>query len=98
MPAIPNVTEMLNQPLTTKSLALDVSSEDADFTDSEGDYYMPPFARRLYVGTAGDVEAKKMGDADFIVYKNVPAGSYLDGAWIAVGTTNTTATDIIAEQ
>lgn len=94
---IPNITEMLNQALTTKSVAINVSENPADFTDAEGDYYMPPFARRLYVGTGGNVLAKKMGDADFVTYKNVPDGTYLDGAWIAVSE-DSTASDIVAEQ
>lgn len=58
------------------------------------------YARRLWVGTGGNVVAQKRGDDAPHTYKNVASGSYLDGWWILVKSTSngTTAADIVAER
>lgn len=87
--------------IPSRSHDVNISSTDDDLTqatefvgyDGGGKY-----ARRLYVGTGGNVYAKKLGDSAVHAYLNVPSGSYLDGAWILVQKTNTTAANMVAEQ
>lgn len=50
--------------------------------------------RGLYVGGAGDVEVVDMKD-NATVFHAVPAGTILPVMGVRVGSTNTTATDIV---
>ena len=70
-----------------------VGLRHADVTPSDTDDFSST-ARRLWVGTGGDVAAVDV-DGTAVTYKNVPSGSYLEGAFARVNATNTTATDII---
>lgn len=51
----------------------------------------------LYVGTAGDVTLRPVGSEVDVVYRNVPAGSYLTVRASAIRSSGTTAADIIGE-
>jgi hypothetical protein len=59
---------------------------------------MPPFARRLWVGTGGDLVARKAFDTQYHTFLNVPSGTPLDGAYVAVRPVGTDAADIVAER
>lgn len=53
--------------------------------------------RALWVGgDGGNVEVKAVDDSDYVVISSVPGGTRLDISVIAVRTTGTTATDIVA--
>ena len=51
----------------------------------------------LYVGTGGDVAAIPSGQTGYVVFKNVPSGSFLPIYIIGVGNlgAGTTATDLL---
>lgn len=53
-------------------------------------------ARSLYIGGAGNVSVVAKDDITPVVFKNVPAGSYLMVEAKIVRSTSTTATDIVA--
>lgn len=63
-------------------------SDSTDFTFG--------LASCLYIGTAGDVVAVTAG-GDAVTFKNVQAGTQLVGMWARVNTTNTTASNIVAQ-
>lgn len=88
--------DRLNQPLTSKSAAINLAA-DTDFTVNSHGLY--PFARRIFVGTGGDVVARKIRDSGYTTYK-AASGTYLDGAWAIVRSTGngTTASNLVAEQ
>lgn len=68
--------------------AVDISSGDFDCTDLRLGY-----AREVFVGTGGDGTSlflKFLGDDNFEEYKNVPSGSFVCGAIIAIGESSTT--------
>lgn len=77
----------------------DVNLEDpgAWGTPPEG-VEVPPFARRLWIGTGGTVVARKVFDTEYHTFLNVPDGAFLDGAYVAVRPDGTTADDIVAER
>ncbi len=53
-------------------------------------------AATLFVGVAGDVSVDMAGTGESIVFKNVPAGSFMPIQVDRVNVTGTTATDIVA--
>lgn len=54
------------------------------------------YAKRLYIGVAGDVAVLAVGDSVAIVYKSHPVG-YFDAVQVRrVNATGTTATNIVA--
>lgn len=53
-------------------------------------------ARSVYVGGAGDIAMKGTDDADFVVWKAVPAGSLLPFRVKEVRVAGTTATSLLA--
>lgn len=57
---------------------------------------LPNVCRFLYIGVLGDVTAKLSGDSVALLYKAVPAGTYLRGEFVRVMATGTTATNILA--
>ena len=85
---------------TASAPGSDVDLRVTATTGFTGDSSGAVYARRLYIGGAGDVAARKVGDAAVVIYKAVPAGTYMDGAWIVVGSSGhgTSATQINAEQ
>lgn len=91
-----NYQEMQMHLLCKRSLTL-ADATDINFSDSEGDYYFPPFARRIYCGGGGDLVLKFMGDTAFTTRKNVPDGGYVDGCIVEIDSTSTT-TFMVAEQ
>lgn len=74
------------------AVAVDTSSTDFDCT-----VLGLGFARRLYVGGAGDVKVTFLGGG-VVTYKSKPQGSFVDGAITKVWKTGTSATDLIAEE
>ena len=58
---------------------------------------LPSVAKRLYVGTGGDVALRTVDGAADVVYKSVVAGSYLSVRAAYVRAALTTASNIIAE-
>jgi len=85
---------------TSSAPASDVDLRVTGTTGILGDSSGAVYARRLYIGGAGDVAAQKVGDTGLILYKAIPAGTFMDGCWIKVGSSGhgTTATYINAEQ
>lgn len=53
-------------------------------------------ARAMYVGGAGDISMKGEDDASFVLWKNVPAGSFLPFRVKEVRANGTTATNMLA--
>ncbi len=68
-------------------------SGDTDLTLS---FTGQPYARGIYVGVAGDVEVKFVGDTTAVTYKNVPAGSSIWGIFSNLVASLTTATSLLA--
>ena len=93
MSSIIESTKDLTAP-PSREVAVNLASTDFDIVATFG---VP--ATALYVGTAGDVIARLSGTpaGTWVTRKNVPAGSYLVGRYVAVKKTGTTATDIVAE-
>lgn len=56
-------------------------------------------AKAVYVGTAGNVVGRAPGSSADVTYKNVAAGTYLDGYFEIIRSTanGTTAADLVAE-
>lgn len=53
--------------------------------------------RALWIGgDGGNVEVKAVDDTDYVVFSSVPGGTRLDIEVLAVRSTNTTATSIVA--
>ncbi len=78
-------------PFPTEAAAVVLTSTDHDCTG-----FALGYARRLYIGSTGDVVVKYRGASGNITYKNVPVG-YMDGAFITVVKSGTTASLIVAE-
>lgn len=53
-------------------------------------------ARGLYIGGAGDISMKGADDADWRLWKNVAAGTFLPFRVAAVRAAGTTATNMLA--
>ncbi len=53
--------------------------------------------KAIYVGTAGNVTLRPVNAASDVLYKNVPAGSYLTVRASHVRATGTTAADLVGE-
>lgn len=53
-------------------------------------------ARGLYVGVGGDISMKGGDDQDWVLWKNVPAGSFMPFRCKAIRVAGTTATNILA--
>ena len=67
--------------------------------DLANDTTFPVPAKGIYAGTGGSVVVRAPGSVDYVTYKNVPNGGYIDG-WIEIvrSTANgTTAADLIAD-
>lgn len=75
---------MLTQPRTTTTIT------KSDATDTTG-----LCNKGVWVGTAGDIAVKGLGDASASTLKNVPSGSFIPGNFLRIMSTNTTATDIV---
>jgi hypothetical protein len=86
-------TKNLSSP-PSREVAVNLAATDFDIAAVFG---VP--ATALYVGTAGDVIARLSSTptGTWVTRKNVPAGSYLVGRYVAVKKTGTTAADIVAE-
>lgn len=56
-------------------------------------------AKAIYVGTAGNVVGRAPNSSADVTYKNVAAGTYLDGYFEIIRSTanGTTAADLVAE-
>lgn len=86
------------QTIPTKSVAIDIASTDHNLAVvADGKAILAPFARRLYIGTAGNVVLRLAGDSTDRTYK-VAAGTYLTGAIVKITRALTTAADMVAEQ
>ncbi len=79
-------------PIPMEAVAVNVSAADQDLTG-----FTLGYARRLYIGVTGDVKVKYLGNDTAITYVAVPAGSYIDGAFVTVVKSGTTATSVVAE-
>ncbi len=79
-------------PIPMEAEAVNISSTDHDCTGFKLGY-----ARRLYVGGAGNVVVRYFGASSNVTYTGVPAGSYLDGAFITIVRASTTATNMVVE-
>ncbi len=79
-------------PFPTEALAVNLASTSQSLTG-----FTLGFARRLYIGVSGDVVVRyKSAPSVNVTYKSVPVG-YIDGQFVSVNKTGTTATNIIAE-
>lgn len=57
---------------------------------------LPTASKRLWVGGAGNIALITVG-GDTVTYTSIPAGTYLNVRAARVLSTNTTATNIVAE-
>lgn len=57
---------------------------------------LPTASKRLWVGGAGNIAMITVG-GDTVTYTSIPAGTYLNVRAARVLSTNTTATNIVAE-
>jgi hypothetical protein len=53
-------------------------------------------ARRLYVGTGGNINVTPEASTTPVIFFNFPSGGFLDLSVIRVAATNTTASNIVA--
>lgn len=67
----------------------------AAITPTDEDEDLPSNVIGIYVGSEGDITAC-LQDGEFQVWKNVPAGTQLAGAFKQVRNTGTDADDLIA--
>ncbi len=74
------------QGVVTAAEAVDISAADHTFANA---------VRGLYVGGAGDVIGRLVGDDADCTFKAVPVGSILPFAFSIVRRTNTTATFMV---
>jgi hypothetical protein len=84
--ALPKDASDTNAPCD-EAIAVDVSAADQS---------LAPFARALYIGVTGDVTVDMAKTGTAILFKAVPAGTYLRIIVGKVYKTGTSATSIIA--
>jgi hypothetical protein len=84
--ALPKDASNTNAPCD-EAIVVDVSAVDQT---------LAPFARALYVGVTGDVTVDMAKNGSAILFKAVPAGTYLRVIVSKVYKVGTTATSIIA--
>ena len=58
---------------------------------------LPQPTKAIYVGTGGHVTLRALRSSADVVYRNVPAGSYLTVRAVYVRATGTTAADLVGE-
>lgn len=58
---------------------------------------LPQVTKAIYVGTAGHITLRPLRASADVVYRNVPAGSYLMIRASHVRATGTTAADLVGE-
>jgi len=61
------------------------------------------FARKIYVGVTSAINVTHVGDTTSVTYPNVPAGTWMTGCFVTIGssahgTTPATAAQIIVEE
>ena len=67
------------------------------FTIIPGTEPLPQVTNAIYVGTAGDVKIRAVNSVADVIYRNVPAGSYLSVRASHVYAVGTTAADLVGE-
>lgn len=76
--------------------AVDVSAADVDLTNTAVTGFETFYARRLFVSVGGTLTAQMAADSA-PVQRTVQSGTYVDGFWVLVKHTGTSASGIVAE-
>ena len=79
-----------------QQFVIDVSSADVDLTNKTATGFETIWARRLFIGVGGTLTAQMACDAAPVA-RTVQSGTYVDGFWVRVMHTGTSASGIIAE-
>ena len=85
-----SLTDGLNESMTGSALRSEPITPHA--TNA-----LPFTPRKIYVGGTGDVTLRAIGSAADVVYKAVPAGTYIEVRAQFVRAIGTTATFLVAE-